>query len=120
MIPRTTAIRSNFNNNLTNRRSNNDNRDQDSLQDQLNIVTKGVRDCGLDIIRIKIRSNEFNNSSKKVEAITFDDTYKYLGIDIGHIYNRKNRFVEYINVKLINISKAALKPQQKLYLLKLH
>ena len=65
-----------------------------------------------------MRGNEFNNSSKKkmlicspynticindskVDAITIDDTYKYLCIYIDPIDNR--RFVEYINVKLILI-----------------
>ena len=59
-------------------------------------------------------------NDSKVEEITIDDTYKYIGIDIGPIDNRKNRFVEYINTKLINLSKAALKPQQKLDILKVH
>ena len=44
----------------------------------------------------------YNNiciNDSRVKSITIDDTYKYLGIDIGLIIdNKENRFVDYINV----------------------
>ena len=95
--------------------------DQDSLQDQLNIVMKGLRDCGLDINESKCAAmnliihpkkmwicspyNTICINDSKLKLLTIDDIYKYLCIDIGPIDNRKHRFVYYINVKFISISK---------------
>ena len=47
-----------------------------------------------------------------IKTISIDETYKYLGIHIGPIDNRN------ITAKLIYISKALLKPQQRMHLLK--
>ena len=72
-------------------------KDQDILQDQLNIVMKGLRDCGLDINESKCAAMyliihpkkrmwiycPYNNiciNDTKVETITVYDTYKYLNI----------------------------------------
>ena len=50
--------------------------------------------------------------------MTIDDTYKYLGIEIGPIDNTNNIIVKELTSKLISITKALLKPQQKLDILK--
>ena len=50
--------------------------------------------------------------------MTIDDTYKYLDIEIGPIDNTNNTIVIELTSKLISISKALLKPQQKLDILK--
>ena len=53
-----------------------------------------------------------------LKPLTIDDTYKYLGIEIGPIDNKNNTIVIELTSKLISISKALLKPQQKLDILK--
>ena len=55
-----------------------------------------------------------------IKTISIDETYKYLGIPIGPIDNRNNNIVNNITTKLIYISKALLKPQQRIHLLKYH
>ena len=53
-----------------------------------------------------------------LKPLTIDDTYKYLGIEIGPIDNKNNTIVIDLTSKLISINKALLKPQQKLDILK--
>ena len=50
--------------------------------------------------------------------LTTDDTYEYLGIEIGPSDNKNNIIVIELTSKLITITKALLKPQQKLDTLK--
>ena len=50
--------------------------------------------------------------------MTIDDTYKYLGIEIGPIDNKNNKITTELTTKLLLISKTLLKPQQKRELLK--
>ena len=50
--------------------------------------------------------------------MTIDDTYKYLGIEIGPIDNKNNTIVIELTSKLISITKALFKPLQKLDILK--
>ena len=49
-----------------------------------------------------------------------DEIYKYLGIPLDPIDNRNNKSVNNITDKLIYISKALLKLQQRMHLLKYH
>ena len=51
-----------------------------------------------------------------IKTISIDETYKYLGIPIGPIDNRNNNVVNNITTKLIYISKALLKLQQRIHL----
>ena len=55
-----------------------------------------------------------------IKPISIYETYKYLGILIDQIDNRNNNIVNNIATKLIYISQALLKPQQRMHLLKYH
>ena len=55
-----------------------------------------------------------------IKPISIYETYKYLGILIDPIDNRNNNIVNNIAAELIYISKALLKPQQRMHLLKYH
>ena len=55
-----------------------------------------------------------------IKPISIDETNKYLGIPISPIDNRNNNILNNITAKLIYISKALLKPQHRIHLLKYH
>ena len=55
-----------------------------------------------------------------IKTISIEETYKYLSIPICPIDNRNNNIVNNITAKLIFISKALLKLQQRMHLLKYH
>ena len=55
-----------------------------------------------------------------IKPISIYETYIYLGILIDPIDNRNNNIVNNIAAELIYISKALLKPQQRMHLLKYH
>ena len=60
-----------------------------------------------------------NNAN--IKTISINETHKYLSIPIGSIDNRNNTIVNNITAKLIYISKAILKPQQRMhYLIEMH
>ena len=109
-------------------------KDEISLQAQVDHVIYRLKECGLDINPAKSATlNIIINPKKKqwicnpysfiiidnipLKPLTIDDTYKYLGIEIGHIDNNNTIVIE-LTSKLISISKALLKPQQKLDILK--
>ena len=110
-------------------------KDDSSLQAQVDHVLYRLKECGLDINPEKsARLNIIINPKKKqwicnpysfilinntyLKPLTIDDTYKYLGIEIGHIDNKNNKITTELTTKLLLISKALLKPQQKLKLFK--
>ena len=56
-----------------------------------------------------------------IKTISIDEIYKYVGIPIGPIDNRNNKIRNNNSTaKLIYISKALLKPQQRMHLLIYH
>ena len=112
-------------------------KDEACLQNQINIIMSGLKECGLNINHGKCATmNLIIHPTKKmwicspqpiikinnahIKTISIDETYKYLGIPIGPIDNRNNNIVNNITAKLINISKALLKPQQRMHILKYH
>ena len=110
-------------------------KDDSSLQAQVDHVLYRLKECGLDINPEKRSTlNIIINPKKKqwicnpyrfilinntyLKPLTIDDTYKYLGIEIGPIDNNNNKITTELATKLLLISKALLKPQQKLEQLK--
>ena len=55
-----------------------------------------------------------------IKALNIEDTYRYLGINIGALDNKNNSINDDLTSKLLAISKSTLKPQQKLFMLKNH
>ena len=50
---------------------------------------------------------------KHIKYLSITETYEYLGIQIGPIYNYINAIVNTNDTKLINLSKSLLKLQQR-------
>ena len=110
-------------------------KDDSSLQAHLNHVLHRLKACGFYINPAKSATLKIFIKPKKKQCIsnpysfivldnislkplTIDDTYKYLGIEIGPIDNKNNTIVIELTSKLLLITKALLKPQQQLDILK--
>ena len=107
------------------------------MQYQVDHVLFRLAQCGLNVNKSKCSTlNIIINPKKKqwickpysfisidnstIKALNIEDTYRYLGINIGALDNKNNSINDDLTSKLLAISKSNLKPQQKLFMLKNH
>ena len=112
-------------------------KDDVMVQYQVDHVLFRLAQCGLNVNKSKCATlNIIINPKKKqwlckpyscisidnstIKALNIEDTYRYLGINIGALDNKNNSINDDLTSKLLAISKSTLKPQQKLFMLKNH
>lgn len=108
----------------------------DGLNEQVEMFSSRLVMCGLKLnpqkcasLRIDIDGNArrwvVNPQSTiavngtYITALGVDDTYKYLGLQAGPLGLRKS-YSELLRTSLDRITRAALKPQQRVYLVRCH
>ena len=112
-------------------------KDDIMMQDQVDHILFRLSQCGLNVNKSKCATlNIIINPKKKqwicnpysfisidnstIKALNIEDTYRYLGINIGALDNTNNSINDDLISKILAISKSTLKPQQKLFMLKNH
>ena len=112
-------------------------KDDVMMQYQVDHVLFRLAQCGLNVNKSKCATlNIIINPKKKqwicnpysfisidnstIKELNIEDTYRYLGINIGALDNKNNSINDDLTSKLLAISKSTLKPQQKLFMLKNH
>ena len=111
-------------------------KDNVMMQDQVDHVLFRLTRCRLNINKSCATLNIIINLKKKqwisnpyslisidnstIKALNIEDTYRYLGINIGALDNKNNSINDDLTSKLLAIYKSTLKPQQKLFMLKNH
>ena len=112
-------------------------KDDVMMQYQVDHVLFRLAQCGLNVNKSKCATlNIIINPKKKqwicnpysfisidnstIKALNIEETYRYLGINIGALDNKNNSINDDLTSKLLAISKSTLKPQQKLFMLKNH
>ena len=104
-------------------------KDDVMMQDQIDHILLRLTQCGLNVNKSKCATlNIIINPKKKqwicnpynfisidnstIKSLNIVNTYRYLGINIGALYNINNSINDDLTSKLLAISKSTLKPQQ--------
>ena len=108
-----------------------------ALQHQVDRVIPRYKKCGLGMNTSKCKTIliEYNAQTKRymvnpkpfikingeeVPAVSFEETYKYLGVKLGAGTPRHKDILETLKLKLSRIDKSCLRPQQRLMALRRH